>query len=68
MTRSCKSKCISSNYREAELNKGEAVCLDRCLYKYLDVHEQLGKVLSQMTQQDEKQIQQIVQQQTDLKK
>lgn len=60
MTRSCQSKCIASHYREPDLIKGEAVCLDRCLYKYIDVHEQLGKVLSQMTQQDEKQIQQIM--------
>ncbi|CAK5079786.1 unnamed protein product [Meloidogyne enterolobii] len=54
MTQSCQSKCINTSYRESELLKGEAVCLDRCLAKYLDVHDRLGKLLMQMTQQDDK--------------
>lgn len=49
-------------YRESELTKGEAVCLDRCVAKYLDVHEKLGKRLSSLSQQDEKQLQQMQQQ------
>ncbi|KAH8174494.1 tim10/DDP family zinc finger domain-containing protein [Sarocladium implicatum] len=32
----CQKKCIPSDYREGELNKGEGVCLDRCTTKYLD--------------------------------
>lgn len=59
MTKSCQEKCISSHYREAELTKGEAVCLDRCVAKYLNIHDRLGKVLTQMTQQDDKQLQQL---------
>lgn len=53
MTNACQQKCIPSNYREGELTKGESVCLDRCVAKYLDVHERLGKRLTNMSQQDE---------------
>jgi len=53
MTSACQSKCISSHYRESELSKGESVCLDRCVAKYLEVHEKLGKRLTSMSQQEE---------------
>ena len=33
--------------------KGEAVCLDRCVAKYLDIHEKIGKHLTQMSAEDE---------------
>lgn len=49
-------------FREPDLTKGEAVCLDRCVAKYLDVHEKLGKRLTSISQQDEKQLQQVQQQ------
>lgn len=62
MTSACQQKCISTRYKEGELTKGEAVCLDRCVAKYLDVHEKLGKRLTTMSQQDEKQLQQMQQQ------
>ena len=35
-------QCIAPKYREADLQKGEAVCIDRCVAKYLDVHERIG--------------------------
>ncbi|KAI6190661.1 Zf-Tim10-DDP domain-containing protein [Aphelenchoides bicaudatus] len=63
MTNACQQKCVASHYKEGDLTKGEAVCLDRCVAKYLDVHERLGKVLTSMTQQDDRQIQQMQQQQ-----
>lgn len=28
---SCHSKCISPRYAEPDLNKGESVCVDRCV-------------------------------------
>ncbi|VDD92502.1 unnamed protein product [Enterobius vermicularis] len=59
MTNACQQKCISTR----DLTKGEAVCLDRCVAKYLDVHEKLGKRLTSMSQQDEKQLQQLSQKQ-----
>lgn len=53
MTSACHKKCIPPKYREAELAKGEAVCLDRCVAKYLDVHERIGKKLTSLSMQDE---------------
>lgn len=41
------------HYKEAELSKGEAVCLDRCVAKYLDLHERLGRKLTELSVQDE---------------
>lgn len=61
MTNACQQKCIPSNYREGELTKGESVCLDRCVAKYLDVHERLGKRLTNMSQQDEAALQKAAQ-------
>ncbi|PAV87582.1 hypothetical protein WR25_04802 isoform B [Diploscapter pachys] len=61
MTSTCETKCISKAFKEAELTKGEATCLDRCVAKYLDVHERLGKKLTSMSQQDESALQKIAQ-------
>ena len=44
LTSACHKKCISPKYREAELQKGEAVCIDRCVSKYLEIHERIGKI------------------------
>ncbi|KAF9889934.1 protein transporter tim10 [Aspergillus nanangensis] len=38
LTESCTKKCIPTDYREADLNKGESVCLDRCVAKFFDVN------------------------------
>ncbi|GMR43169.1 hypothetical protein PMAYCL1PPCAC_13364, partial [Pristionchus mayeri] len=59
MTNSCQDKCVAKSFKEAELTKGEAVCLDRCVAKYLDVHEKLGKRLTNMSQTDEAALQKI---------
>jgi len=53
MTTACHRKCIPPKYREAELSKGESVCLDRCVAKYLDIHERIGKKLTTLSMQDE---------------
>uniref|UniRef100_H2YG14 Mitochondrial import inner membrane translocase subunit n=1 Tax=Ciona savignyi TaxID=51511 RepID=H2YG14_CIOSA len=53
MTNSCHKKCISTRYDTSDLEKGEAVCIDRCVAKYLDIHEQIGKKLTDMSQSDE---------------
>lgn len=45
MTNVCHKKCIPPKYSEGELGKGEAVCIDRCVAKYLDIHERIGKKL-----------------------
>jgi len=38
LTESCMKKCIPGDYREGDLNKGESVCLDRCVSKYFEVN------------------------------
>lgn len=53
MTSVCQKKCIPTKYREAELNKGEAICIDRCVAKYLEVHDQIGKRLTALSMQDD---------------
>nr|CAD7200220.1 unnamed protein product [Timema douglasi] len=53
MTSACHKKCIPPRYKDAELGKGESVCLDRCVAKYLDIHERVGKKLTQLSMQDE---------------
>lgn len=53
LTQTCYKKCIAPAYSESELVKGEAVCLDRCVAKFLDIHERIGKKLGQMTAQDQ---------------
>jgi mitochondrial import inner membrane translocase subunit TIM10 len=32
----CSQKCVSKEFHEGELSKGESVCLDRCVSKFLD--------------------------------
>lgn len=53
LTSVCHKKCIAPSYGDAEIAKGEAVCLDRCVAKFLDIHERIGKKLSQLSVQDE---------------
>lgn len=53
MTAACHRKCIAPKYSEPELGKGEAVCLDRCVAKYLDIHERIGKKLTQISMQED---------------
>ena len=45
LSRSCHKKFIPPKYHEAELTKGEAICLDRCVAKFMEVHDRIGKKL-----------------------
>lgn len=38
LSKSCTQKCIPKEYKEGELNKGESVCLDRCVAKFFEVN------------------------------
>ena len=44
MSDQCYSKCVP-NVKEASLSAGEQSCTDRCVNKYLDVHQIVGKEL-----------------------
>lgn len=63
MTNVCQRKCIPTKYREGDLTKGESVCIDRCVAKYLDIHERIGKKLTSISMQDEEAMKKMQQQQ-----
>lgn len=62
MTSACHRKCISTSYHQADLNKGESVCLDRCIAKYLEIHELIGKKLTEASQVEEETMKKMQQQ------
>ncbi|EEB05664.1 Tim9-Tim10 complex subunit Tim10 [Schizosaccharomyces japonicus yFS275] len=43
IVRSCQEKCINNKYHEADLTKGESVCIDRCVAKYFEVNQKLSE-------------------------
>ena len=53
MTSACHKKCVPPKYRDPDLSKGESVCIDRCVSKYLEIHERIGKKLTSISMQDE---------------
>lgn len=61
LSTACQKKCIPPKYHEADLNKGEAICLDRCVAKFLEVHDRIGKKLTAMYMQDEQMMKQMQQ-------
>ena len=48
---SCHSKCINQRYTEGDLNKGESVCIDRCVGKYIEVNKVIGEKMRAAGQQ-----------------
>ncbi|TDZ39324.1 Mitochondrial import inner membrane translocase subunit tim10 [Colletotrichum trifolii] len=49
LTKICQFKCLP-DYREADLNKGESVCLDRCAAKFFDAHMKASEVMQAESQ------------------
>jgi len=45
---SCHTKCIGTRYAEGDLNKGESVCVDRCVAKFFEVNKKVGEKMQQM--------------------
>ncbi|KAK4951635.1 protein transporter tim10 [Elasticomyces elasticus] len=43
LVETCTRKCIPPTYREADLNKGESVCLDRCVAKFFEVNVKVSE-------------------------
>ncbi|EGG01821.1 uncharacterized protein MELLADRAFT_38961 [Melampsora larici-populina 98AG31] len=43
LVRSCHTKCIGNRYAEPDLNKGESVCVDRCVEKFFNVNAKVGE-------------------------
>ncbi|KAF1985525.1 putative mitochondrial intermembrane space translocase subunit Tim10 [Aulographum hederae CBS 113979] len=47
LSSTCSKKCVPAEYREPDLNKGESVCLDRCVAKFFDVQIKVGEKIQQ---------------------
>jgi len=43
LTSSCFKKCVPKDYRENDLNKGESVCMDRCVSKFFEVNVKVSE-------------------------
>jgi len=48
LSNACMKKCIPTDYREGDLNKGESVCLDRCVSKFFEVNMKISEKMAQM--------------------
>ncbi|CAO3613464.1 unnamed protein product [Cunninghamella echinulata] len=44
---SCHTKCISKEYAQNDLTQGEAVCIDKCVAKFVDVYTKVGVKMQQ---------------------
>ena len=51
MTNACQNKCIPQKYHENDLTKGESICIDRCVNKYFEIHDRVGKKLTAISTQ-----------------
>ena len=38
-----------AKYIEGEMNKAESVCTDRCVSKYMDLHDLIGKEITEFS-------------------
>lgn len=59
MSTTCQKKCIPPKYKDSDLTKGETVCIDRCVAKYMEIHDRIGKKLTSLSQQDEERMKQL---------
>jgi mitochondrial import inner membrane translocase subunit TIM12 len=48
MVKTCGEKCIPGRFGEEELNKGELVCVDRCVAKFFKANLIIGQYLKNM--------------------
>lgn len=46
MKNACAGKCSNNKYEHLHLVKSEAVCMDRCVAKYMDLHDMIGRRIS----------------------
>lgn len=46
----CHTKCINKSYSEGDLNKNEALCLDRCVSKYFETNVSVGENMQKLGQ------------------
>lgn len=51
LAKSCMTKCVPADYREGDLNKGESVCLDRCVAKFFEVNVKVSEKMQNEARQ-----------------
>ena len=51
LSKICSRKCIPTDYREGEVNKGESVCLDRCTAKFFEAYMKTNELMQTYGQQ-----------------
>ncbi len=49
MSATCYKKCIPK-HADPDLSVGEMACTDRCVGKYMDAHERVGKVMQKVSE------------------
>lgn len=55
LVEACHKKCIDVAYRDDDMNKGESVCVDRCVSKFFSVYKTVGNRLKEKSQEQQKQ-------------
>ncbi|KPI44622.1 Mitochondrial import inner membrane translocase subunit tim10 [Cyphellophora attinorum] len=50
LSNSCTKKCVPADYREGDLNKGESVCIDRCVAKFFEVNMKVSEKMQNAAQ------------------
>lgn len=50
MVLSCHNKCIGARYADGDLNKGESVCIDRCVIKFSETQKKVQDKLQARAQ------------------
>jgi import inner membrane translocase subunit TIM10 len=57
ITTMCFSKCAGKAHQMPDLTVAEQTCLDRCVVKYMASQHETGKILQQLGEEKERQMQ-----------
>jgi len=47
----CFTRCIRGNYSKPELSRPESICVDECVIKFMNIHQQIGPILNEMAEE-----------------
>lgn len=53
LSSACFTRCMYSEYHSSDLSRAEQLCLDRCVAKYIDAHEYVGRKLTNISQAEQ---------------
>ena len=49
---SCQTKCLDTNFQNTRMYKGEVICLDKCLHKYLNFQQSFQKLSEKIVKEE----------------